>query len=116
MAKKVRRAGATRLPGWYDVYSHGTRAEDHETQAAAVTAVLEDGQMLEYVVVDPELGSQGFALLAQERSARATRWGAFFAGALVVASVLIRPPSTSSSVTPARPSSSCAPDLPGWDA
>ena len=53
MAKKAGRVGATLLPGWYDVYSRGIRADDHATQAAAVTAALEDGQMLEYEVVDP---------------------------------------------------------------
>ena len=74
------------MPGWYDVYSRGTRADDHETQAAAVTAALEDGHLLEYEVLDPDHGSQGFAFMAQVKSARTTRLGTFFSGAHVAAS------------------------------
>ena len=86
MPKKAGRAGATLLPGWYDVYSRGTRADDHETQAAAVTTALEEGHLTEYEVLDPDHGSQGFALMAQVKSARTTRLGTSFSGAHVAAS------------------------------
>ena len=86
MGKKPGRGTATLLPGWYDVLSRGTRAEDHAAQAAAVTTALEGGQLLEYEVVDPEQNNQGVARLAHVKSARTTELGTFCVGAHVAAS------------------------------